>query len=160
MKRFIVSFLIGLGALAGLYSSALGLFRARWSTLELPGLAPMYEYSTMSEASSIHAQSEDDAYRALGYVQAQHRLFQGISIGDWAVAASPEIFGERAVGVDRYFRTLGIRAFAQTMQKIRDLYTDAYRLSLAYIDGINRYRGRRWFAGLFGLAMLNPNPLV
>ena len=51
-----------------------------------------------------------------------------------------EIFGERAVGGRQLLCTLGIRAFARTKAKDpRFMNTDAYRLSMAYIEGINAY---------------------
>ena len=77
MKWLIGSFLIGLGALAGLYSLVLGPLPERsGAELELDGLdAEVQVLYDERGIPSIHAQSEDDAYRALGFIQAQHRLF-------------------------------------------------------------------------------------
>ena len=142
MKWLIGSFLIGLGALAGLYSLVLGPLPERsGEELELDGLgAEVQVLYDERGIPSIHAQSEDDAYRALGFIQAQHRLFHMDLNRRLGCGRLAEIFGERAVGVDSYFRTLGIRAFARTKaEDPRFVKTDAYRLSMAYIEGINAY---------------------
>ena len=142
MKWLIGSFLVGLGALAGLYSLILGPLPERSGTqLELDGLgAEVQVLYDERGIPAIHAQSEDDAYRALGFIQAQHRLFHMDLNRRLGCGRLAEIFGERAVGVDSYFRTLGIREFARTKSKDPKFKkTDAYRLSMAYIEGINAY---------------------
>ena len=60
----------------------------------------------------IRAESEEDAYRVLGYVQAVNRLFHMDLSRRLGCGRLAELFGERAVPVDSYFRTLGIRHFA------------------------------------------------
>ena len=54
-----------------------------------------------------------------------------------------EIFGERAVGVDSYFRTLGIREFARTKAKILGSKTNLPSLNGVY-RGYQRLYRWRW----------------
>ncbi len=89
----------------------------------------------------IYAQSEPDAYRALGYLHAQERLFQMEMIRRVASGRLSEILGKDFIQTDKLFRTLGINQFAE---KTADTYfaTDALpyqKAALAYLDGINQF---------------------
>jgi penicillin amidase len=61
----------------------------------------------------IRAENEADLYRALGYVQAQDRLFQMEIMRRLARGELAEILGPKLADVDKLFRTLGIREHAQ-----------------------------------------------
>ncbi len=95
----------------------------------------------------IYAGSENDAYRALGYIHAKDRLWQMELMRRIPRGELAEIFGSDLVEIDRLFRTLRIGAFAE--QYARDSATQAparvRRLIAAYLGGVNEYirRGPR-----------------
>ena len=61
----------------------------------------------------IYAKSEEDAYRALGYIHAQDRLFQMEVIRRIAPGRLSEIFGPDLISTDKFFRTLGINEYSK-----------------------------------------------
>jgi penicillin amidase len=77
----------------------------RTGTLHLPGLsAPVSVIRDQAGIPHIHAQNRRDLARALGYVQAQDRLFQmevGMGLGEGRLA---EIAGPEPLESDRVFR--------------------------------------------------------
>jgi penicillin amidase len=88
----------------------------------------------------IRAGSEADLYRALGYVQAQDRLFQMEMARRLARGELAEILGPKLLDVDRLFRTLGIRANADAYVQRIDTSSPAYQALLAYLDGVNQFQ--------------------
>ncbi len=88
----------------------------------------------------IYAKNETDAYKALGYVHAQERLFQMEMIRRVATGTLAEILGSDLLYVDKLFRTLGLaqksKKFAQQFQASSEKHKQA---TLAYIDGINTF---------------------
>ena len=87
----------------------------------------------------IYAANESDAYKALGYVHAQDRLWQMELVRRIAAGRLSEILGPELVKTDKFFRGLGIEsASAKAMQKL-DTASDVYVLSQAYLDGINQF---------------------
>jgi penicillin amidase len=91
----------------------------------------------------IFAASEEDAYRALGYVVARDRLLQ---LHVQTLAASgrlTELAGARALPLDRETRGLGMpRAAEQKLRAVGDT-SPSGRVLQAYADGINA-----WIDGL------------
>ncbi|WP_158611308.1 MULTISPECIES: penicillin acylase family protein [Pseudomonas] len=89
----------------------------------------------------IDAQSEEDAYRALGYVHAQDRLFQMDMLRRVGGGRLSELFGAESFATDRFFRTLGINRLARAYAKRLDAEPDSPHVKLlhAYQDGINQY---------------------
>lgn len=88
----------------------------------------------------IRAESEDDMYRALGWVQAQDRLFQMEMARRLAQGELAEILGNDLLEVDTLFRTLGIREHARTAAKNLDPNAPATRALMSYLDGVNQYQ--------------------
>ena len=88
----------------------------------------------------IRAGSEADMYRALGYVQAQDRLFQMEMARRLARGELAEILGPKLLDVDRLFRTLGIRAHADAYVQRLDHQHPSWLALSAYLDGINQYQ--------------------
>jgi penicillin amidase len=87
----------------------------------------------------IFAESEKDAYMALGYVHAQDRLWQMELIRRLAAGRLAEILGKDLIETDKFFRGLGIEASGlRSLQKI-DTTSQAYRMALSYLSGINKY---------------------
>ena len=87
----------------------------------------------------IFAETEKDAYKALGYVHAQDRLWQMEVIRRVAAGRLSEIFGKDLVKTDKFFRGLGIEAAAEKSIQQLDTTSQAYQLTLSYLSGINQY---------------------
>ena len=87
----------------------------------------------------INAQNQKDAYTALGYVHAQDRLWQMELIRRIAAGRLAEIFGSELVKTDKFFSGLGIEeASAKTIKNL-DKNSEAYQLTMAYLDGVNQF---------------------
>jgi penicillin amidase len=87
----------------------------------------------------IMATSEDDAYRALGYVMARDRLFQ-MELQTMAAAGRlTEWVGPRAIDADRRTRALGMVWGAEKKFAAYDKNSMGYRAMIAYADGVNAW---------------------
>lgn len=87
----------------------------------------------------INAQNQKDAFTALGYVHAQDRLWQMELIRRIAAGRLAEIFGKELIKTDKFFSGLGIEeASAKTIKNL-DKNSEAYKLTMAYLDGINQF---------------------
>lgn len=87
----------------------------------------------------IYADSEKDAMTALGYVHAQERLWQMELLRRIAPGKLSEIFGSVALKNDKFFTGIGIEeASAKAIAKL-DKNSESYKLTQAYLDGINQY---------------------
>ena len=87
----------------------------------------------------INAKNQKDAYVALGYVHAQDRLWQMELIRRIAAGRLSEIFGEKLIRTDKLFSGLGIEeASAETIKNL-DKNSAAYKMAIAYLEGINQY---------------------
>ncbi|MFN8353001.1 MAG: penicillin acylase family protein [Spirosomataceae bacterium] len=89
----------------------------------------------------IYGQSEEDVFRAFGYVHAQDRLFQMEVLRRLAKGQLAEIFGKDALESDRFFRTLSFQHYAKkTLDSVyRDKTTPFMKAAQAYLDGVNDY---------------------
>ena len=87
----------------------------------------------------IYANSQKDAMTALGYVHAQDRLWQMELMRRIAPGRLSEIFGSKVVKTDMFFAGLGIEESSEKAIAKLDKNSQAYQLTLAYIDGINQY---------------------
>ena len=87
----------------------------------------------------IYANSQKDAMTALGYVHAQDRLWQMELMRRIAPGRLSEIFGSKVVKTDMFFASLGIDESSEKAVAKLDKNSQAYQLTLAYIDGINQY---------------------
>ena len=87
----------------------------------------------------INAQSQKDAYTALGYVHAQDRLWQMELIRRIAPGRLSELFGKDLLDTDIFFSGLGIEETAAIAINNLDINSEAYLLAHAYLDGINQY---------------------
>ncbi|WP_431167285.1 penicillin acylase family protein [Tenacibaculum halocynthiae] len=87
----------------------------------------------------INAENEKDAYKALGYVHAQDRLWQMELIRRIAAGRLSEIFGKELLRVDTFFSGLGIEeATKKTIERL-DKNSQSYQLTQSYLDGINQF---------------------
>ncbi len=87
----------------------------------------------------IYAQAENDAYRALGYLHAQERLFQMEMSRRVARGELAEVFGAELVSVDRLFRTLRLARFADEFVAAKNLDEPVFQAAQAYLDGVNHF---------------------
>ena len=86
----------------------------RDGTLILPGLTTNVEIIfDRFGIPHIYADNDADAFRALGYVHAQDRLFQMELTRRLARGELAEILGPKLVKTDKFFRTLRIKSFAK-----------------------------------------------
>ncbi|HCA23929.1 MAG TPA: penicillin acylase family protein, partial [Pseudomonas sp.] len=114
----------------------------RSGKLKLEGLtAPVSVYYDAWGVPHIDAQSEHDAYLALGYVHAQDRLFQMDLLRRIGGGRLSELFGAESFATDRFFRTLGISRYARQYAERLEQQADSPQVQLihAYQDGINQY---------------------
>ncbi len=87
----------------------------------------------------IYGTSNADAFRALGYVHAQDRLWQMELLRRIATGKLSEVFGKDLLTTDKFFLSLGIdEASKQTVAQL-DMNSDAVLLSKAYLEGINQF---------------------
>lgn len=87
----------------------------------------------------IYANSQRDAMTALGYVHAQDRLWQMELMRRIAPGRLSEMFGSKLLKTDKFFTGLGINENSEKAIAKLDKNSQAYQLTLAYIDGINQY---------------------
>lgn len=89
----------------------------------------------------IYAQTNEDAWAALGYLHAQDRLFQMELLRRVGGGRLSEIFGKDLLKVDKLFRALRIAEVAK--KSVKDYFTENnqpyQKLTLAYLKGINNY---------------------
>ena len=87
----------------------------------------------------IFASTEDDAYRALGFVVARDRLFQMEAQTRAASGRLSEWAGPSALELDRKSRSLGLAWSAEKKFAAYDRNTPGYRAIAAYAEGVNAW---------------------
>ncbi|MFT4983151.1 MAG: penicillin amidase [Flavobacterium sp.] len=87
----------------------------------------------------IYASNSIDAMTALGYVHAQDRLWQMELMRRIAPGRLSEIFGKVALKNDTFFAGLGIEEASEHAIADLDKNSESYKLTMAYLDGINQY---------------------
>ncbi len=160
MKRFFIfcTVLLGCSALA-----------AAWYVQDKrPQRSGNLQLTELSAAVDVHydergvphikAQTELDAYRTLGYVHAQDRLFQMEIMRRLARGELSEILGEKTVKLDRLFRTLRLHQHAQQYVQKIDLDSAPAQALQAYLDGINQYQAQGPKPLEFDLLGISPRP--
>ncbi len=107
--------------------------------LEHLGAAVTVQYDERG-VPHIHADNESDLYRALGFVQAQDRLFQMEMVRRLANGELAEVLGPKLLDTDRLFRSLRLREHAKVMVARQDPNGPTSKVMLAYLDGINQFQ--------------------
>jgi penicillin amidase len=142
MKRsliLIASVIVFLGGGAAWYIH--GKQPVRDGEITLSGLqAPVSVRYDERGVPHIKAQNQDDLYRALGYVQAQDRLFQMEMLRRLARGELAEVLGPKLIDTDRLFRSLRIRQHADEYVARQDKSTPAWKALQAYLDGVNQFQ--------------------
>ncbi len=87
----------------------------------------------------IYAQNQQDAYIALGYLHAQDRLWQMELIRRISAGRLSEIFGKDMIDTDKFFKGIGVEEAADRSIKNLDTTTISYKLTNAYLNGINQF---------------------
>lgn len=87
----------------------------------------------------INAKNQKDAYVALGYVHAQDRLWQMELIRRISAGRLAEVFGKELIRTDKFFSGLGIETAASVAIEKLNKNTEAYKLTEAYLNGINQF---------------------
>ncbi|MEZ4972102.1 MAG: penicillin acylase family protein [Cyclobacteriaceae bacterium] len=87
----------------------------------------------------IFANNDDDLYRVMGYVTAQHRLWQMEFQTHAAAGRVSEIIGEKALDFDRNQRRLGMIYGAENATKAHMADSVIGRMNKAYTEGVNAY---------------------
>jgi len=111
----------------------------------------------------IYAQNEDDAYFALGYVQAQERLFQMVLYRRLIQGRASEIFGSDLIATDKYFHTLGLSNLAKkaTREHFYSGKNAPYQKPAeSYIKGINAFIAKGNLPLEFTLIGFQPEPFT
>lgn len=85
----------------------------------------------------ITAQSEDDAYFALGYVHAQDRLFQMEMMRRQGQGRLAELIGKLGVEPDTFMRTLGV--YRRAEEDLKSLDPATLRAFERYAAGVNTW---------------------
>lgn len=104
----------------------------------------------------IRAGNQLDMYRALGYVQAQDRLFQMEIMRRLARGELAEVLGPKLVDTDKLFRSLRIRERAASYVSELDQQSPAWQALQAYLDGINQYQATHATPVEFDLLGITP----
>ena len=106
----------------------------------LPGLADKVDvYFDTYGIPHIYADSEEDAMKALGYLHAKERLWQMELVSRIAPGRLSEIFGKKLLAVDRFYISLGIAENAKKTVAQLDTTSRSYKMTRAYLDGVNAY---------------------
>ena len=87
----------------------------------------------------IYAQNETDAFRTLGYVHAQDRLWQMEILRRIGTGRLSEVFGSKMLDTDKFFLSLGIDEATKKTISGLNVNSPMVRLSEAYLDGINQF---------------------
>ncbi len=108
----------------------------------------------------IQAGNQQDMYRALGYVQAQDRLFQLEMMRRLARGELAEVLGAKLVPTDTLFRSLRIREQADVYVARQDKQSPAWQALQAYLDGINQYQASHPRPIEFDVLGIKPRPFT
>ena len=87
----------------------------------------------------IYGENEKDAFRTLGYVHAQDRLWQMELLRRIASGGLSEVFGKDLIGTDKFFLSLGIADASKITASKIDVNDEGVILAKAYLDGINQF---------------------
>ncbi len=116
-------------------------------TLRFEGLsAPVTVVRDSYGVPHIFASGDGDAAFALGYVQAQDRIFQMVVQKHLAEGRLSEILGKDTVVLDKFMRTIGLQRSAQA--SLESISPEEERLLGSFTRGVNAYLARVPDSGL------------
>ena len=141
-KIFLIIILLILGGVLFIYIY-LQMQKPLYSgTVEIPDLdSNVTVYFDNYGVPHIYGKNEPDVFCALGYLHAKERLFQMELIRRVSSGRLSEIFGNKTIEADKFFRMLGLNRRADESEKEFMLNTDVLwkKDMLAYVKGINNY---------------------
>ena len=157
LKTLTISLVLAVVLATGGYAWLRGSLPQSSGELALAGLdAPVTLTRDDKGLLTIRAQSEHDAYLALGFAHAQDRLWQMDFIRRTAAGRLSEIVGPSTLGHDRFMRTLGFDRLAAENVAALD---EATRASLeAYSQGVNQFLETREGPWPLGILLLRYEP--
>lgn len=133
----------------------------REGTLPLHGLsAPVSVRFDVQGVPHIQAQQEADAYRALGFLHAQERLFQMEILRRLARGELADLLGPSLLKADRLFRTLRLRERGDEFAEREDKNSREWQGLSAYLDGINQFQAQQPLPPEFALLGIQPRPFT
>ncbi|MCE2612285.1 penicillin acylase family protein [Flavobacteriaceae bacterium D16] len=108
--------------------------------VDTPGLkADVTVYYDTYGIPHIYAKNDADAFRTLGYVHAQDRLWQMELLRRIARGGLSEVFGRDLLETDKFMLSLGIDEATKRTLATLDTNSDMVRDAKAYLDGINQF---------------------
>jgi len=108
--------------------------------VDTPGLkADVTVYYDTYGIHHIYAKNDADAFRTLGYVHAQDRLWQMELLRRIARGGLSEVFGRDLLETDKFMLSLGIDEATKRTLASLDTNSDMVRDAKAYLDGINQF---------------------
>lgn len=140
MRKFLLILSVLLSLLLVAVFAGWWAMRSSLATLDgdvaLPGLAaPVRIERDRIGTATITAANERDAMRALGFVHAQERFFEMDLMRRSAAGELAELFGPRALELDREHRKDRLRA--RVAANLDAALGDHHALAQAYTDGVN-----------------------
>jgi penicillin amidase len=87
----------------------------------------------------IYGKTDLDAFRALGFVHAQDRLWQMELLRRVGSGRLSEVFGKDLIETDKFFLNLGIDEASKKTVASVDRNKKSIQLAEAYLDGINQF---------------------
>ncbi|NJP99814.1 penicillin acylase family protein [Streptomyces zingiberis] len=112
-------------------------------TLRLKGLAKPVEVKRDAQGiPQIYASTDEDLFRAQGYVHAQDRFWEMDVRRHLTAGRLSEMFGESQVETDAFLRTLGWHRVAEQEYENK-LSSRTKKFLQAYADGVNSYLSGR-----------------
>lgn len=159
VKNWVVIMVIGLSVF---FSGCLGKFykyqkepiiTQRSGTLKFPQLKSRVEvYYDEYGIPQIFAENEQDLFFAIGYVQAQDRLFEMVLLRALAEGRLSELLGDldlpisfggmslSTVKYDIHQRHWGMKYLGEVGEELGKIYwTELFNQAQAYVDGVNTY---------------------
>lgn len=110
--------------------------------------APVHVIIDECGTPHIFAQTEEDAFYVLGWIQASYRLFQVDMLRRMAAGRVAEVFPEK-MRQDLFIRMLGFAEFSKRTE-LSFRSTGILRKIKAFVDGFNRYIDDAITGGSFG----------
>lgn len=140
MKKLIAVFVLCSSTISLSYYFFFLALPVRTGELNLPGLNSKVTVAyDKNGIPHIKANDDLDAFRSLGYVVAQHRLFQLDLQRRIATGRLSEILGEKVIELDKLNRSLGFNHYAKKFVRQGNWSKEADERIEAYLEGLNHF---------------------
>ena len=157
MLAFAICFLASAGAYAanvevGLHPSAV----TRGSIVATGLDAPVTIERDERDIPHVRAANEHDLFFAEGYLQGSDRLFQLDLSRRYAYGRLAEVFGAKALALDRVLRAVDINGIAQ--RQLRAMAPHDRDALVAFSEGVNAAEATQWLPVEFRMLLYQPAP--